>query len=93
MQFPENYRWSSYRGYIGLDEYTWLQTKRVLRLFDLSGQNAINSFMEQKGLNKSIEQLAKLQQKNSGTLSRLASRVENQPELITFINGYNYFHH
>jgi putative transposase len=182
VQMPENYRWSSYRGYIGLDEYIWLQTERVLRQFDLSEQNAVNSFMEytrnrldnqlslgdiskafrygvfglenkktdinQKKIESenhipeevksledltkyvckyfnvgieelksssklkrvidarsvlafiarstkqwSIEQLAKSLNKNSGTLSRLASRVENQPELISLIKDSNLFHH
>ncbi len=46
VQRPENFRWSSYRGYLEQDHYVWLKTDRILSKFGESRQKAIEQFIE-----------------------------------------------
>jgi len=41
---PENYFWSSHQAYLGLNNYVWLQTDRVLAKFYSDKENALISF-------------------------------------------------
>lgn len=43
---PENFKWSSYRAYLGQDHYEWLITDRVLRSFGDSKASAVEYFVE-----------------------------------------------
>jgi REP element-mobilizing transposase RayT len=41
---PLHYFWSSYRAYLGLEEFSWLTVERVLKKFDIELKKAIKNF-------------------------------------------------
>lgn len=179
IQVPECYKWSSYRAFLGLDQFFWLKTERVLKMFaetndaailrlveythdksqtlfdlehilkaskegifgakkfvddikdrqltlksslddsithnsledilskvcsrfnlmkdELSNSSKLKSVVDarsilsllvRKSKKWSLEELGNLLNKNSGTLSRLATRAENQPHLLAILNEF-----
>lgn len=44
-KLPENYRWSSYRAYLGHDHYVWLETDNILRKFNDTKELAIRKLI------------------------------------------------
>lgn len=43
-EVPENYKWSSYRCFLGLDEITWLSQLRILKKFGTTHYEARQAF-------------------------------------------------
>jgi len=45
VKHPEDFRWSSFRGYLGQDYYVWLTTNRILRRFGETRQAATQALV------------------------------------------------